>query len=161
MPQKHTFTKEPIENNPRAGADSLYGRYIVLFNSDITNSECYILIEGNYEDWTYSEVEFLGMPAFLIKGTISEDKSEALAGPFTMTVSKETGALLDLKCYEENEKVGFSITVQDLSINKDIPDDVFVLDVNGNKEVDNTEFNLNGVGNSGEEKTGGEEISHD
>jgi len=27
--------------------------------------------------------------------------------------------------------------------------------------VDNTEFNLNGVGYSGEEKTGGEEISHD
>ncbi|KIO65720.1 hypothetical protein B4064_1188 [Caldibacillus thermoamylovorans] len=45
-----------------------------------------------------------------------------------MTVSKETGALLDWKCYEENEKVGFSITVQNLSINKDIPDDIFVLD---------------------------------
>jgi len=161
MPQKHIFTKEPIENNPRADADTLYGRYIGLFNSDITNSEWYILIEGNYEDWTYSEVEFLGMPAFLIKGTISKDKSETLAGPFTMTVSKETGALLDLKCYEENEKVGFSITVQNLSINKDIPDDIFVLDVNGNKEVDNTEFNLNGVGNSGEEKTGGEEINDD
>ncbi|WP_041844640.1 hypothetical protein [Caldibacillus thermoamylovorans] len=68
------------------------------------------------------------MPAFLIKGTISKDKSETLAGPFTMTVSKETGALLDWKCYEENEKVGFSITVQNLSINKDIPDDIFVLD---------------------------------
>lgn len=161
MPEKNIFSKEPIENNPRRSAGALQNHYIGLFHSDITNSEWFTLINGNYPDWTYKEKEYLGIPAYHIEGNISYDTSNALEGQFSMVVSKDTGVLLDLKCYGQSDEVIFAITVKSLSLNKGVPNDIFVLDVNGNKEVDNTEYNLSGVGNIGGNKPDGVESDNE
>jgi hypothetical protein len=161
MSEKSIYVKEPVENNPRANAEYLYNHFIGIINSYVLNSEWYALIYSNYTDWQYEETEFLGMPAYFIEGTISNRISESLEGPFTMIVSKETGALLDLQCYGKSDEPIYSVTVKNLQINQGVPDNVFHLDVTGSREVDNTEFNLSGVGYTGEEKPGGVDTSGD
>lgn len=157
LTQKHLFTKETIKNNPRASAAGLETHYLGLYNRFVTSSEWYALIYNNYPDWTYKTGEKFGLPVYQIEGEITPEISEELTGRFTMTVAKETGVLLDLKCYGKGRKVIFFVTVKDIQINRGIknPQAVFRLDVSGDKEVSRKVFNLSGVGSQAEgEKSG-------
>ncbi|MDC3414320.1 hypothetical protein NC797_14910 [Aquibacillus sp. 3ASR75-11] len=152
-PKTNIFTKEPVTTDNQQ-------RYIGLFNSVITNSEWYTLVYNNYSDWNYKVDEKYGMPVYQIEGELSEKKSEDLAGPFTMVVSKDTGALLALKCYGQDNEVILYLKAKEIKINQGVSDDVFQLDVSGDKEVSNKEFNLSGIENY-EKKPGGVETSND
>ncbi|HEY4554142.1 MAG TPA: hypothetical protein VIG80_13205, partial [Bacillaceae bacterium] len=136
------------------------GKEIGLHTDLITSSEWQVLIYNNYSNWSYKEGTQFGMPVYHIEGTIPSSTSNNLAGPFTMTVAKETGALLDLKCYGNEGNPILSIDVKDITINQGISDDIFVLDVSGDHEVSNYEFNMRGIEDS-EEKTGGVKTNND
>jgi len=148
-PNKHIFTRQREEKNDN--------HFIGLFNN-VTNSEWWALIYNNYPDWSYKEGKKFGMPVYKIKGNITDKVSESLQGPFTMVVSKETGALLDLKCYGHESKEILSITVRKIKINQGISNDVFHLDISGSKKISNMEFNISDIENY-EEKTGGTDTS--
>lgn len=146
--EKKFFSKEPIKNNPRDNADDLENYYLGFGSINVTNSQWYVLLYNNYSDWHYTVGTAFGMPVYQIEGKISYNISNSLAGPFTMTVSKDTGALLDLKCYGQANKVIESVTVRNIQINKGIPNEqkIFRLNVSGNRELSVKDFNLSGVG---------------
>ncbi|PLR78604.1 hypothetical protein CU633_05085 [Bacillus sp. V3-13] len=153
IPEKNIFTKEVITDNER--------HYLGVYNQEVTNSEWFVLIYNNYPDWHYKEGEQFGMPVYLIEGELTKKTSEFLAGPFSMTVSKETGALLGLKCYGQQNEPVLSLTVKNIEINKGIPDDKFYLDVTGSKELSKKDYGLHLAGMIAEEKPGGVDTSND
>lgn len=130
------FTHYPNTRSPKEfETDSLS-----TYSKVITNSEWYVLLYNNYPDWSYKKTTAFGMPVYKIKGTISKDKSESLSGPFTMIVSKNTGALLELKCYGKKNKVIYFVKTKDIKINQGVPESVFHLNLTGDKEVPFKEF---------------------
>lgn len=164
MPKKHIYNKQTLKTlkeNHFSSVGDFETHYLGLFNKMITSSEWYVLLYNDYPDWDYKLGTKFGIPVYQIKGEIPTNISESFAGPFTMVISKETGVLLDLKCYGDQNKVIFFITANDIQINKGIADDVFHLDVSGDKEVSNQKFNLSSVNNIGGKKPGGVDTSHD
>ncbi|PLR78605.1 hypothetical protein CU633_05090 [Bacillus sp. V3-13] len=142
-PEKNIYNKKVITGND----------YFLGYSQYIFDSEWFILLRNNYTDWEYREAEQFGMPVYEIDGEISESISQRLAGPFTMTVSKDTGALLDLKCYGKGNEPIVTVTVKNISINKGVPEDVFHLEVSG-VELPNFDYNIADIENY-QEKTGG------
>ncbi|HEO8422010.1 hypothetical protein [Niallia sp. FSL W8-0635] len=130
-PLEKIYNRKPLED-----------RSTSVYANIVTNSEWYMLIYNNYSDWEFKEGEKFGLPVYLIKGNIKEDISESLMGPFTMIVSKETGALLDLKCYQQEDEPTLTVTVEDIKINEGLPEDVFHLDVSDGRELPNLEYNI-------------------
>ena len=106
------------------------------------------MIYNNYPDWSYKVGTKEGMPVYLIKGVIKSNISTNVAGPFTMVVSKDTGALLDLKCYGHHNKVVFYVSSKNLKINQGIPNEkqVFKLNVSGDKKLSFPDFNSHSLG---------------
>ena len=133
---------------------------ISYINDIVTNSEWFVLIYNNYPDWQYKEGVHFNMPVYLIEGEISKSTSESLAGPFTMMISKETGALLDIKCYGQGDKPLLNVTVENITLNQGVKEEVFNLDVSGNKELSNLDYNMSDIENY-QEKPGGEDTSND
>jgi hypothetical protein len=129
--------------------------YLSLFNDVVINSEWFMLIYNNYPDWSFKEGNQFGMPVYQIEGEITNSTSEVLAGPFSMTVSKETGALLDLKAYGNSKESIVFLDLKAISINKGIEEGIFQLDTSGKKEVSNLDFNVSGIENY-QEKSGGD-----
>jgi hypothetical protein len=146
-PNQGLFTKDTDMNKQN--------HYLSLFNDVVINSEWYTLIYNNYPDWSYKEGNQFGMPVYQIEGVIANSTSESLAGPFTMTVSKETGALLDLKAYGNSKEAILTLNLKEISINKGIEDGIFQLDTSGGQEVSNLDFNISGIENY-QEKSGGD-----
>lgn len=95
------------------------------------------------------------MPVYKIKGTIPSNISEDLQGPFTMVVSKSMGALLDLKCYGQKDRVIFFMTCKSIEINKGLDPKVFHLNLSGNKQVSGEKFGQTSVNNVDGSKSGG------
>ena len=123
-------------------------QYLSFGQSVITESEWYALIYDNYPDWTYKVEEKDGAPVYQIEGEIKDRISSDLAGHFTMTVSKDTGALLDLKCFGHGKKVIFFVTGKNIQLNKGISNEekVFRLDVTGDKKLSFHDFNSQTLG---------------
>lgn len=117
-------------------------------NSFITESEWFALIYNDYPDWSYKIGTKEGMPVYLITGVIKSTTSPDLAGPFTMVVSKDTGALLDLKFYGKKNKLIFFVSSKNLKINKGISNEqqVFKLNVSGDKKLAFPDFNSQTLG---------------
>jgi outer membrane lipoprotein-sorting protein len=135
-PTEKIYNRKPLEN-----------RRTSIYSTIVTNSEWYILIYNNYQDWEFKEGEKFGLPVYLIEGNIREATSEELAGPFTMVVSKETGALLDLKCYQKGDKSTLTVTVEEIKINEGVSEEVFYLDINSDRELPNLEYNISDLNN--------------
>jgi hypothetical protein len=146
-PNQNLFTKDTDMNKQN--------HYLSLFNDVVINSEWFMLIYNNYPDWSFKEGNQFGMPVYQIEGEITNSTSEVLAGPFTMTVSKETGALLDLKAYGNSKEAILTLDLKEISINKGIGEGIFQLDTSGGKEVSNHDFNISGIENY-QEKSGGD-----
>ena len=73
-----------------------------------------------------------------------------------MTVAKDTGALLDLKCYGHGNKAIFFVTGNNIKINKGIQNSVFQLDVSEDKKLPFDEFTSKTYGAQADtSKTGG------
>ncbi|MCM3734262.1 hypothetical protein M3215_00020 [Bacillus cytotoxicus] len=108
----------------------------------------------DFTRWEYKEETQYGMPVYQIKGEIKKNSdirydengkpnesikgsSDSLAGPFTMVVSKDTGALLDFKCYKSDNAVKFFVTASEIQLNKGIANEekVFQLDLSNSKEL--------------------------
>lgn len=136
FPKKGIYTKKSIDHPE--------DQYLGFGNGVITESEWWSLIYNEYPDWSYKVTTKDGLPVYQIKGEITT--SESLAGRFTMTVSKETGALLDLKCYGHGKSVIYFVTGKDIQINKDVQDDVFKLDITGDKKLSFKEYNQRSYG---------------
>ncbi|RYL87303.1 hypothetical protein [Sporolactobacillus sp. THM19-2] len=129
--------------------------HIGLYNQWVTSSEWFSLLFNNYTNWDYQEGTQLGMPVYKMKGTIPSTISESLQGRFTMVVSKDTGTLIDLKCYGQEDRVIFFVTCEEIQINKGIDPRVFNLDVSGHKQVSGREFGERSVNNTTGTKSGG------
>ncbi|WP_164668169.1 hypothetical protein [Virgibacillus doumboii] len=155
--EDHIFNRKTLKESYHDDMQFFIESHTNKFNGQIFDSEWDFLYQ-NYENWTYVEGEKFGMPVYEIEGTVTEDISPELVGPFTMTISKETGALLDLKAYGSRDKPFVSLTVKEIKLNQGIPDDVFILDVSGYKELPNKEFNISGIENY-QEKPGGVDTS--
>lgn len=138
LPKMHLFARF---SKPASESSSL-----AMYNGFITESEWYFILNHNYTNWHYKEGTAFGMPVYEIKGNIPSDISNNLAGPFTMTVSKDTGALLGLTIFNNRNKVKFYIKVKHIEINKGIPAKIFELDVSGDKEVTKEEYIKNTAG---------------
>lgn len=87
-------------------------------HSLITNSEWVSALASNYGNWTYQKGKKFGLTVYKIKGVDRADRR------FTMTVAKDTGALLDLKIYNKNQ-LEYYITVLTIQINKGVSDSQF------------------------------------
>ncbi|MFC4619985.1 hypothetical protein ACFO4N_14825 [Camelliibacillus cellulosilyticus] len=162
MPSKHIYYVETKAENTSKNTDAFIYQYLSLFNDDITNSEWFALIYNNYANWSYKIGSLNGMEIYEIKGKIPPGISESLSGHFTMGISRQTGVLLDLKCYDQKSKLSLSITTKNIKINNGIPSNVFELNITDNKKVSKREYNLSGVGANAEtNKTGGIDTSHD
>lgn len=148
-PEKNIYTKQNTNDDK-----GNYYHYLQWSNTTVTSSQWSKLIYDNYPDWSYHVAEENGMQVYKIKGNISKSTSEAAAGPFQMTVAKNTGVLLDLKTYGNDNQVDLFVRTKNLKINKGIKNEkeVFQLDVSGNKKVSNKTFNLSSVGAEAEKK---------
>ncbi len=152
LKEKRLYSLKPVNNQDDVEVMTTYLGYVI-------GSEWWMLLYDNYDSWEYKEKKAFGIPAFKIKGTLTKDTSEMLAGPFEMTVAKETGVLLDLQCYgeEDKDKSVYFIKVADISINKGIEnaEEVFQLDVSGSEELPFEEYGKETYGaKAGGEKTG-------
>ena len=134
-PNKGVYFQDTIKESSEKESKSFTNKYLVMYNGFVTESEWFTLIYNNYNDWTYREDTAFDIPVYKIKGIITKEKSESLQGPFTMTVSKSTGALLDLKVYDTNNQVKFYVTVDEIEINQGIQSDVFKLEVSDSKSI--------------------------
>lgn len=154
--EENIYNESTPEDDRFESETNFVTQFLGMHHSAVTSSEFHTLIYDNYPDWTYEEGTKDGKPVYDIEGTIAKDKSNNLEGPFTMTVSKETGALLAFTSYDENNDINYFVRTEDIQINEGIenPDAVFQLDVSDDKEVSNKDYNLSGAGNLGENKTG-------
>ncbi|MFC0190064.1 hypothetical protein ACFFJY_17345 [Fictibacillus aquaticus] len=154
LAEKKLTTIEDLKNNSNK-IDDLAREigWLGVGNIFITQSEENELLRENYSNWSYTIGSKFGMPTYEIKGVIPKEKSESLQGNFTMSVSKETGALLDLQCYNKENILTFFVKGTDIQINKGIAPDVFKLDVSGSREVPYEEYRKNTYDYTGE-KTG-------
>ncbi|WP_077324723.1 hypothetical protein [Virgibacillus siamensis] len=148
-PQKNIYTKQNTN-----GDKGDYYHYLGWSNTTVTSSQWSKLIYDNYPDWSYHVVEENGMQVYKIKGNISKSVSEVAAGPFQMTVAKNTGILLDLKTFGNDDQVDLFVRTKNLKINEGInnENEVFQLDISGDKKVSNKTFNLSSVGAEAEKK---------
>ncbi|QTM98932.1 hypothetical protein ERJ70_06220 [Sediminibacillus dalangtanensis] len=159
LDEQQIYYQEPVKNNPRQDDISALTDALGKDAGLIIGSEEWMVLFDNYDSWEYEETTAFGIPAFKIKGTLTKDTSEMLAGPFEMTVAKETGVLLDLQCYgeEDKEKPVYFIKVADISINDGIEnaEEVFQLDVSDSEELPFEEYGKETYGaKAGGEKTG-------
>lgn len=124
LPKKHIFYKGPVKS------DNILGSMLVA-GGIVTQNQWFVRIANDYSHWHYTMGKKFGMPVYEIKGI------DQLNRPFTMTVSKDTGALLGLKSYDKKNKnkLTFFIAVKNIKINQGIPDRVFHLDVSSDKEM--------------------------
>jgi hypothetical protein len=150
-----------IENDTSSGqkTNERIRDYLFAGIRYIAESEWYVLIYDNYDDWDYTVSTKFGIPVYQIKGIIDSEISEGLAGPFEMTVAKDTGTLLDLKCFGNNKdgNIVFFVEVERISINEGIqdPENIFTLDLSNSKKVSQEEYREQLKENtSSEEKTG-------
>lgn len=140
LPEKHIFTKSHLNKTSENHYDAKSDQYeekvkLDTGHSFVTNSEWVTFLLNNYKNWTYSVGNKFGIPVYYIKGV------DHLERPFTMTVAKDTGALLELESYNKNDKkVDFYIKVKAIQINKGVPEGVFQLNLSGNKELSWKEF---------------------
>ncbi|RYL87302.1 hypothetical protein [Sporolactobacillus sp. THM19-2] len=149
------YTEDTPERNARGNISQFEIHYIGMFNQMVTNSEQFDILLNNYPNWNFEEETQFGMPVYKIKGTIPSNKSEMLHGPFTMVVSKDTGALLDLKCYGQENRVIFFVTSEGIQINNGVDSTAFRLDVSGYKQVSFKEYIERSVNSAGTPKSGG------
>lgn len=124
LPKKHIFYKGPVKSDNTLGS-------MLVAGGVVTQSQWFVRIANDYSQWHYKVGKKFGMPVYEIKGI------DHLNRPFTMTVSKDTGALLGLKSYDKKnkDKLTFFITVKNIKINEGIRNSVFHLDVSGDKEM--------------------------
>ena len=134
--QSHIYTKNSLPSN----SDLNKPKYLYGITTFITNSEWYSILYENYRNWEYKEIKTYGISAYEIEGTIPKTKSNFLSGRFTMEVSKETGALLNLHCYGNTDHVIFYVESKDIHINEGVPNKVFQVDVSDSQEVTRNEF---------------------
>ncbi|TGA96896.1 hypothetical protein E4665_13620 [Sporolactobacillus shoreae] len=139
-PEQKIYTKDTPKRIRGQSVGDFEDQYIGMFNQMVTSSEWWSLLFSNYTNWNYKEGTQFGMPVYQIKGTIPSNVSEDLQGSFTMVVSKNTGALLDLKCYGQKNRVIFFVTIGGIRINKGVDPKVFHLDISGNKQVSFKEY---------------------
>ncbi|MFC4557448.1 hypothetical protein ACFO3D_04405 [Virgibacillus kekensis] len=156
--EEKIFNHKTFEKSHHQDKDYFIHSSTGKFTGAIFDSEWDFLIYNNYENWSYTEGEKFGMPAYFIEGVVTEDMSEGLAGPFTMVIAKETGALLDLKAYGQSDEPRLSLTIINIQINQGVLEEVFKLDVTGYKEMPNFDFNISGIENY-QEKPGGVDTS--
>lgn len=135
LPAKRIFVKRPVKPNDTLG-------YLLKAGGEVTESSWFSLISNDYSQWHYQIGTKFGMPVYEIKGI------DPLGHSFSMTVSKDTGALLDLKRYEKNNKnkLAFYITVKNIKINQGVPNSTFRLHISGDKAVSWKVFDSNTIG---------------
>lgn len=134
-PNKHVYMKETSKDQPHENPKQFENHFLDAGNI-MLESEWWALIYDDYKDWHYKVGMKFGMPVYEIDGNIPYDISNNLAGRFTMTVSKKTGALLDLKCYGKQKKQPiYFVKVTHPKMNQGIPDQVFHLNVSNDKKV--------------------------
>lgn len=138
LPAKNIYTKKYLKRKTADKADQVYqeDEWIGLGNSWVTESEHYQFLY-HYPDWSYKEGHQYGMPVYQIKGTIAKKISETMEGPFTMTISKETGALLDFRCFGQNDNLIFYLKTKDIKLNQHFEkgEGTFQLNTTGSKEL--------------------------
>lgn len=105
----------------------------------LIGSELWMYIYNNYDDWQFEEGEHLGVPVYIIEGSLSKKTSESLEGPFTLIVTKDTGVILEANFYGK-EDAGLSIKVNKIQLNEGNPEDAFNLNLTNNKEVTTDEY---------------------
>ncbi|TGA96898.1 hypothetical protein E4665_13630 [Sporolactobacillus shoreae] len=154
-PEQKIYAKDTPERKVWHSDEEFKNNYIGSYNQMVTSSEWFTLLSNNYPNWSYEEGTQFGMPVYKIKGTIPSNISEDLLGPFTMVVSKSTGALLDLKCYGQKDRVIFFVTCKSIEINKGLDPKVFHLNLTGSKQVSTKEFGQTSVNNVDGSKSGG------
>ncbi|SDL90346.1 hypothetical protein [Sediminibacillus halophilus] len=144
LDEPQIYYQEPVKNNSRQDDISALTDALGQYLGYVIGSEKWKFLFDNYESWEYKETTAFDIPAFKIKGTLTKDTSEMLAGPFEMTVAKETGVLLDLHCYgeEDKDKSVYFIKVADISINDGIEnaEEVFQLDIVGSEKLPFKEY---------------------
>ena len=146
---KDIFTKRSKKDFPNDSNAYFNKEHVGLYNGTVTNSEWYTEIYNNYTDWSYKIGEKFNMPTYDISGI------DKLNRPFTMTLSKETGVLLDFKRYNKQHHLIYFIKVNNMKINKGIPREIFHLNVAGEKEVSWNQYMKKSVGYVERNKQGG------
>ena len=138
LPSKNIHTKEFLKKKAADKEDQAYqeDEWVGLGNNWVLQSEQYQYL-FHYPDWSYKIEHQYGMPVYHIKGTIAKSISETLEGPFTMTISKETGALLDFRCFGQDKKLIFYLTTKDIKLNQSFEKgkETFRLNITGSKEL--------------------------
>jgi hypothetical protein len=121
----HVFMVENIKPNYW---DLIQGASFIL------KPEWYSILYNNYENWTYKKDTAFGIPVYRIQGEFNGE-------PFDMTVTQDTGILLNLRIYHRNID-DFYIVVDDIKINQGFQneDEIFHLDLSSSKEISEEEF---------------------
>ncbi|MCM3738560.1 hypothetical protein M3215_22985 [Bacillus cytotoxicus] len=166
LPKKNVHNITRKKDQPVPG---VIARSILTGNSLILQTEWNVMLY-DFTSWEYKEATQYDMPVYQIKGEIKKienvehdengklnaigGRSDLLAGPFTMVVSKDTGALLDFKCYRSDNTVKFFVTASEIQLNKGIANEekVFQLDLSNSKELPWEEYLKTPAGATGLKK---------
>lgn len=84
-----------------------------------------------YEDWDYTDSEFLGRDVYKLEGKIDAALSSMCEGKFSLLMDKETGIVLQFLCFDENGEVKYKIECTELQVNTDIDESIYNKDTYG------------------------------
>lgn len=84
-----------------------------------------------YEDWDYTDSEFLGRDVYKLEGKIDVALSSMCEGKFSLLMDKETGIVLQFLCFDENGEVKYKIECTELQVNTDIDESIYNKDTYG------------------------------
>lgn len=109
-----------------------YSEYI--FGNDVVSWQL-VSVLLRYDDWQYKETTFMDRPCYLLSGKIDDSLSESYAGPFKMTVDKETGIVFSFKNYDDdNKQLKYEIKTKDIKIDQGVDEKLFQKDKSGYKK---------------------------
>ncbi|WP_349410076.1 hypothetical protein [Pseudalkalibacillus sp. SCS-8] len=152
LPEKKLVTTKSAEDNL-----ATQHQYLNM-GGHVISSEWFVLLLDNYDHWSYQENTKFGMPVYEIEGDVPEYNGSF--GPFKMTVSKETGALLDAEFYKENGEVAYFMKADEVRLNEGVDPSLFHINVEDSEEVTFETFNESTIGHGVEgEKPGGFDTS--
>lgn len=148
LPQKnvHNIMNKKNQPFPTVIADSIRSG-----NKEILQTEWNVLLY-DLTSWSYKEEMKYNMQVYQLEGIIPKGISDYYEGSFSMTISKDTGALLDFKSYKNDKTIKFFTTVSEIKLNKGIANEekVFQLDISNSKELPWEEYYKMTIGGDSE-----------
>ncbi|WP_459500137.1 anti-sigma factor [Bacillus sp. C1] len=124
--------------NKRGEKKRYDGEYVGLATYSIQSEFADLLIR--YKDWNFKEIKYLGLDCYKIEGVINIEMpvsvSEDLRGKFEMIVEKNTGIMLNFLSFDKG-MIQYSITTENIQINKGIDKRLFQKDVSSYEKLKN------------------------